>query len=266
MTPPAYRMAVADDARLGALVESYGRGRLSIVRSAFVMGFLLLVGFEGFVSSLDGPGSRTAEGFVSGLLVGATACMAALAFALRLFASRGTLQLELREHGLVYRVRQAAVVVPWGDVAEVFVARRSIRRWKQDRCVLVTTDGQRVALTDRLRGIAQICSSVEEETVRRLVPGALEGLRTGRTATFGPFEVTKAGLVHASKVLEWKDVADVAVAWGQIIVGDCKLGIRVLPKRDSILAWAKAPYDEVPNAAVLLTLIQHLKGGRPPPS
>ena len=260
MSAPPYRTAETDDVRLGALVRSYARSNFAVARSLLFMGALLIIGLQACPSSLGGLEDRPAGTLVIGVMVGATAFMAALAVGFRLITSRGS-HLELREHGLAYRFRQAKVVMPWDDVVEVRVTRRSLHRLDQDRCVLVAKDRHRMELTDHLQDIAEICSRVEQESVRRLVPPALASLQAGRAVAFGPFEVTKGGLTHASRQLRWSDVADAVVARGFIVVGDTKRGIRVLPKRGGIIAWAKARYDEVPNAAVFLTLVKTLKGG-----
>jgi hypothetical protein len=258
MTPVPYRAEDSSKERFGALVESYGRSKLALLRSVAIMGFLLLIGLNACLSSLDGPDDRAVDTWVVGIFVGATAFLAVLLFGLRMFALRG-LRLELREHGLVYRVRSAETVMLWDDVAQVTVTKRDIRRWVRDRCVLVARDGGRLVLSDQVQGIVAICSRVEEETVRRLFPQALADLQGGHALAFGPFQVTKERLAHASRSLAWNDVAGAVVMKGVFVVSD-KHGIRVLPKRDGIIAWAKARCDEVPNAAVLLRLVQQLKG------
>jgi hypothetical protein len=258
MTPVPYRAADSGNERFGALVESYGRSKRAALRSVAIMGFLLLMGLEACLSSLDGLDDRAADTSVVGMLVGATALLVATFFARRMLALRG-LRLELREHGLVYRVRRAETVMLWDDVSSVTVTRRNIRRWARDRCVLVARDGGRLVLSDPLQNIAALCSRVEEETVRRLLPRAMADLQAGHALAFGPFEVTKDGLAHASRGLAWNDVADALAMKGVLVVSD-RHGIRVLPKRDGIIAWAKAPCDQVPNAAVLLRLVQQLKG------
>jgi hypothetical protein len=258
MTPVPYRAADSSKERLGALVESYGRSKRAALRSVAIVGFLLLLGLEACLSSLDGLDDRAVDTSVVGMLVGATALLAVLLLGRRMLASRG-LRLELREHGLVYRVRRAETVMLWEDVAQVTVTRRNIRRWARDRCVLVARDGGRLVLSNQLQGIVAICSKVEEETVRRLFPRAKADLQAGHSLAFGPFQVTEERIVHGSRGLAWNDVADAVVMKGVFVVSD-RHGIRILPKRDGIIAWAKAPCDEVPNAAVLLRLVQQLKG------
>jgi hypothetical protein len=51
------------------------------------------------------------------------------------------------------------------------------------------------------------------------------------------------------------------VVGATIAVGNRSDGVRVLPKRDGIVAWAKEAYADVPNGAVLLALVERLKEG-----
>lgn len=258
MTPVPYRAADSSKERCGALIETYGRSKRAALRSVAIMIFLLVIGLNACLSSLDGLDDGAAETSVVGLLVSATVFLAVLLLGRRMFASRGV-RLELREHGLVYRVLGAETVMLWEDLAQVTITRRNTRRWVRDRCVLVARDGGRVVLSDQLQGIAAICSKVEEETVRRQFPLAMADVQAGHALAFGPFQVTKERLAHASRGLAWNDVVDAVVMKGVFVVSD-KHGIRILPKRDGIIAWAKAPCGEVPNAAVLLRLVQQLKG------
>jgi hypothetical protein len=262
MTTPPYRAAGNDETRLGAVIETYGRSRLADLRSGALIGALLVIGIQAGVPSLNVPDDRSVAGFVYPLLVCAGAFFAAIALAARTFASRGLMQLELREGGFVYRTRRAHVPVLWEDVSEVFLTRRAIRRYELDRCVVITSNGRRVALTDQLRCIGKICTRIEEETTRRLLPATLGRLEAGGTATFGPFRVTQGSLAYQTEPLEWKDVGDVLIAKGLFVVGDAKHGISVMPKRDGVIAWAKVRTREIPNVAVLTALIKHFTRGR----
>jgi hypothetical protein len=253
-----YREAGAVEPQLGALVGSYAPSRLAAVRAVLVFGVLLLVGFTTLASTLGALDNRSPDVLVFGLLAGMACCLGAVGVAVRWRATRG-MHLDVHEHGLSYRVGARETVLLWDDVAEVRVTWTNVRRYLGG-CVLVGKDGKRMELTSHLAGIEAIGSTVETESVRRQVPRALAELEAGRTVPFGPFAVSKAGLAHGSRELAWRDVAGAALSDGIIAIGDTERGIRVLPKRGGLIAWAKASYDEVPNAAVLLTLVQQLKG------
>jgi hypothetical protein len=256
---PPYRAAGAVEPQLGALVDSYAPSTLAGVRSVVLFGVLLLLGILTLASTFGGLDNRPADTLVFGLLAGMACCLGAVGVAVRWRATRG-MHLEVREHGLTYRVGSRETVLLWEDVAEVRVTRTNVRRWDLGGCVLVGKDGNRIVLTSQLRGIDAIGSTVERESVRRQVPRVLAELDAGRTVPFGPFAVSKAGLAHGSRELAWRDVAGATVGNGIIAIGDTTRGIRVLPKRGGLIAWAGASYDEVPNAAVLLALVQRLKG------
>jgi hypothetical protein len=170
------------------------------------------------------------------------------------------MQLELRERGFVYRTRRAHIPVLWDDVSEVFLTTRAIRQLAFARCIILTTNGRRVALTNHFHGIAQISARVEEETARRLLPLALLRIEGGDTAVFGPFHVTRTSLAYETRRLDWKNVGDVVIARSLFVVGDATQGIRFLPKKDGVVAWAKPRSSEIPNVAVLTALIKHFRG------
>jgi hypothetical protein len=257
---PPYRAAGAVEPQLGTLVGSYTPSPLAGARSVVLFVVLLLLGISTLASTLGGLDNRPADTLVFGLLAGMACCLGAVGVAVRWRATRG-MHLGVHEHGLTYCVGSRETVLLWDDLAEVRVTPTTIRRWFGG-CVLVDKDGNRMVLTSHLRGIDAIGSIVEQESVRRQVPRVLADLEAGRTVPFGPFAVSKAGLAHGSRELAWCDVAGATVDEDVIAIGDTTRGIRVLPKRGGIIAWAGASYDEVPNAAVLLALVQRLKGTR----
>jgi len=259
MTSVPYRTADQTLERYGPVVARYGHSKLAMLRSVVVLVGLSLLGVPACTSAVDQLQSGRNNGLVVDLFVGAIACIAALGLIARTLRSRG-LHLELRQHGLIHRARGVEVGVLWEDVAELRVSRRNIRRWERNACTLVATNGRRLELTDELTGIAEVCSRVEQENVRRQLPRALAGVHAGRAVAFGPFAVTREGLSHRERLLTWKEVGGAAVVKGLLAIGDATRGIRILPKHDGIIAWARQRYAEVPNAALLLTLVEHLAG------
>jgi hypothetical protein len=262
MASVPYRTADATLARFGAVVARYGHSKLAIVRSFVMLAVLSLLGVSSCVAAVDQLQGGRSDGIVVNLAVGVIMCTAALGVIVRALRSRG-LHLELRQHGLIRRARGAEVGMLWEDVAEVRISRRNVRRWERNACTLLATDRRRLELTDELSGIAEVCSRVEQENVRRQLPRALADVQAGRAVAFGPFAATRDGLSHRERLLPWKEVGGAAVVQGLLVIGDTTRGIRILPKRDGIIAWARHRYADVPNAAVLLALVEHSSGDSP---
>jgi hypothetical protein len=257
MTVP-YRSADVTLERFGAVVSRHGHSKLAVLRSVAIVVVLLLVGLSALASlaSLE-PG----EGIVAPFVILIIACTAAVSLVIRALGSRGV-HLELRERGLIRRGRGGEVGMLWDDVIELRVSRRDVRRWLRDGCTLLAADGRRFALTDELSGMAGVCSRIEEESVRRQVPRVLADLDAGRGVAFGPFELTTDGIAYGARRLAWKEVGGATVVAGLIVIGDATRGIRILPKRGGLIAWARERYEEVPNAAVLLSVVERSAGGR----
>jgi hypothetical protein len=257
MTSVPYRTAEQTLERFGAVVAQYRLSKLAVLRSVVFLVVLSAIAFTSCSSVVDQL--QHDRLIIAILVVGVVACTAALGVIVRALRSRG-LDLELRQHGLVLRTRRGEVAMLWDDVAEMRVSRRNVRRWERNACTLLAADRRRLELTDELSGIAEVCSRVEQEIVRRQLPRALADVQAGRAVAFGPFAVTKDRLSHRERLLPWKEVGGAAIMEGRLVIGDATRGIRVLPKRDGIIAWARERYAEVPNAAVLLALMEHLAG------
>jgi hypothetical protein len=256
MTNVPYRSADLKLERFGAVVAQHRHSKLAVLRSIAILVGLSVVGVTAWSSAVDLLESDRLDGIVVALVIGVIACTAALGVIVRALRSRG-LHLELRQHGLIHRARGVEVGMLWEDVAELRVSRRNVRRWERNACTLLATNGRRLELTDELTGIADVCTRVEHENVRRQLPRALADVQAGRVVAFGPFVVTSDGLSHREHLLAWNEVGGAAVVQGFLVIGDATRGIRILPKRDGIIAWARERYAEVPNAAVLLAVVKH---------
>lgn len=184
---------------------------------------------------------------------------AALVLVVRTFRSRD-LSLDLRELGFIRRAAGVETECLWDDVRDLRLTWRHIRRWRLDGCTVTLNDGRRIALTDELEDIREIRATVERECVSRLVRSSLAAIDAGRPVPFGPFVATREGLGHRQRELPWKDVQGAKILNTKIAVGDRTQGISLLPKRDGIVAWAQEPYEDVPNAAVMLAVVDRLKG------
>ncbi len=251
-----YRVADPSPERYGPLVVQYGRSPFAVARSLGLAALMALLGLGSFIS-VAGPLEEGApQDRVAALMAGCIAWTVAAALTVYMVRSRG-LQLELRRHGLIHRTHRRMVAMLWDDVVELRVTRRNLRRWSGDSCTLVSRDGQRLELTDQLSGVDEISARLERDHVLRLLPGCVSAVKEGRTVAFGPFTVSAEGLAHRDRRLAWKEVGGGGTAGHLLVVGDVRNGIRVLPK--GIVAWAREPYDEIPNAAVLLALVQALR-------
>lgn len=169
---------------------------------------------------------------------------------------QGGVGVRVYERGLVYRRRGREQVFAWDEV-EAFGESQSVH---EDALTglksgvahvyrLRRGDGATVTLDNEVADIARLGALLREGTRRRLVPRAAEVVRGGGLAQFGEFAVTREGLGHKSKTLAWDEVGGVEVSGGKISVKD-RAGRE----------WASELHALVPNAHVLLALVEGRKG------
>jgi hypothetical protein len=225
-----------------------------MARTVAVIGVLFAGGLTAFLPLASMPDEASVDHagvFAVFMLVGGVAWIAMFGAAMLLISGRGE-RIDLHEQGLVRRGRRGEAVLLFDDVAEVRKSKHELD-WL-DRCVVVGKDGTRVEITDRLVLFRRICDTVVHEVTRRQVARLLSDLQADRPVPFGPFVVTKEGLSHEGRQLLWSEVAGVVVGRGFIAVADVACGLRVLKGR--VVAWAKERYEDVPNAAAFVELVE----------
>jgi hypothetical protein len=88
-------------------------------------------------------------------------------------------------------------VIPWDAIEE----------WHAWDTSIVTADGQRFALSEAVGNLSSIIAKIEESTSRRLLPAALEQLRSAGAFTSGPFTVSLCAIAHEGRTVRWDDIA-----------------------------------------------------------
>lgn len=199
------------------------------------------------LSALSGEGGliRPFLGFVLFLGGAGLVVRGVLLFGGRSFAFEG---------GLVRLQRGQCEAMRWQDVA---VMQRGNVPGEERFAV---TDPRRLSLLDHagrewvfdesLSGLAELRALVEERTLAWLLPPALEALREGRTLEFGDVGVKSHGLTYPHEPLvEWASVERAGVAQGHVVV----------LTKGSEEARCAVPLFDLPNAHLLLGLIEHFR-------
>jgi hypothetical protein len=112
-------------------------------------------------------------------------------------------------------------------------------------------NGRRISLDDRIPEFELMMDCVLNQLVRCLLPRYLERLRNGQTLAFGPFVVTRDGIDCQTTVVEWSQIER---AW-------IREGIISLTKHGSWIDWGKKSVTEVPNAHLLIALVNAILAG-----
>jgi hypothetical protein len=114
------------------------------------------------------------------------------------------------------------------------------------RLALRSGDGREWVFTEALQGLKDLRALVEERTLPHLIPAALAALQSGKTLSFGLIGVKQEGLTYPRMgILAWDLVSAADISQGTVVIGS-----RLLNQ-----AYCAEPLYRVPNAHVLMGLI-----------
>lgn len=216
---------------------------LGVGLGVIMMGVALALGIDWS----DG-GSWTALLCSVGILtVGASAV--GLPGALR---SRRT-RVTVYDHGFVYDDGKAQASMRWEDIVGVWLhyVFRSRGRLVLSAVHVRGRDGRQIVFNpNKLSAGLLLTRYIEQKTLETLLPAYWSSYSSGQTLTFGPFQVSQAGLAAQEKLLSWDQVKSARITIGYLSINE-----------SGLKAWASAPLGQIPNAAVLLALIDRITGG-----
>ena len=110
-------------------------------------------------------------------------------------------------------------------------------------------DGKELIFRSFLDDLAWLGQIIQHETLSHLLPPSLSALKNGEVLQFGPLSLDSEGLRSGpERCLSWDEVQDVEIAHGLLLV-------KQVGKWRS---WFKTPISQVPNAHLLLALVQQL--------
>jgi hypothetical protein len=243
--------------RLGSSIRVHRRSASATVVTLVIVAGLLVPPYILLANIVSG---KTVPMTPFELFLAPTLCCVAIGLLVALFRARD-LQLDLRTHGFVHRVRGVETGVPWEEVTGIAptVGIRHTARAGRFGYTITTKRGARIEIPHTFEGMPALSGVLETQCVRHLLPVALAEIEARGSVAFGPFSAARAGLSFDGRTLSWSDVKGAAVVRGMLAVGDKVNGIGVFAKRDGIVAWAKAPYVDVPDGPVLLALVEHCK-------
>lgn len=118
---------------------------------------------------------------------------------------------------------------------------------------LYKTDGTTVKLTGFFENPAAWGKAIQEEITRAQLPGVLETVENGGSASFGDVTVTKQGISSTKRgALRWDEVQ-------RIYVYNGSLGVVKDGKR---LSWSSVQVKKIPNFFLCLAAVDRLSSGK----
>ncbi|HEX5271025.1 MAG TPA: DUF6585 family protein [Gemmataceae bacterium] len=141
--------------------------------------------------------------------------------------------------GLVCVLADGRLVVAWDEIESVWDGGRRFRTYGGAEAVLPTSLEHGFAVAEALY----------RETFQRMAVCTSAMLLGGRSAAFGPVQVTRDGVAAGDRRVPWAEVSRVAAARGRLLVF----------RRDERPPALDVPLAEVPNLHALFAVMERLR-------
>lgn len=139
---------------------------------------------------------------------------------------------------------ESCLVMPWHEVTAL-LSPDGMGDYR-----LQTEDGQTVPIRRNVQGYSDLIASVAQRVSQEIIPPLRHALETGRTVSFGPFEMSTHAIGYKGKTLAWDEVAVVRLEIGQL---GRRLRIRA---SGSLLPWCFCNLNTVPNGVFFPELLR----------
>jgi hypothetical protein len=252
--PPHRVLEQARTHHLGAPIRAYdARSR--------AFGWVLILILAAVVLVVGGVAYRRAgqpvPAMIAIALAAAYLCGAAVIVWLSVVHGR---VVHLFEHGLAVRSGRTPEAFTWDDLISVTVTgdqttRRGAPRW---RFTATCADGREIVLGADLPRLGELAEIVTNEVMVRVVPWYLRAVSAGGTVSFGPFTVSRDGVVKDGDLLPWQYVRDVRIDNGMVVVQRVRAETEAWGTPGSDIALA-ATVGSVPNAVALAALCREVR-------
>jgi hypothetical protein len=113
-------------------------------------------------------------------------------------------------------------------------------------------DGASFKFGSNLRGVEQLHQNVQRAVTQQHLPRVIAAYNNGAPIPFGPLTVSLQGLSNGRITVIWREVQDVEIKQGQVII----------KKAGKAFAWAKISLSQVPNLFVFMGLVHYARTGR----
>src|SRR5262249_50295146 len=141
--------------------------------------------------------------------------------AVRAWRNRGLRVLVFPE-GVVRVQGNRAVAFFWDEV-ETVLQKKNLHTWTQllEGKLIYTvtrTSGAQLRFDEAPPNLPLLGGILQRETLKHLVPRALDALRAGETLTFGPLRVTHEGVSRGPETVPWQRLREVKLGGDRLTV------------------------------------------------
>jgi hypothetical protein len=110
---------------------------------------------------------------------------------------------------------------------------------------------QRLFLTDSISKVEQLAQNIDQRTYPLLYEIAAAHFNAGQSIPFGRIRISRSGIVVGRRTYPWMDVKAVSIQHGIL---------KVSGKEAGWFSGTRLAISGIPNARVLLTILEHLVG------
>jgi hypothetical protein len=185
------------------------------------------------------------------LALGCALVAGAIILLVRALRNRG-LRVLVYQEGLVRLHQEKSNAFFWDEV-ETVSARKNKETWSKAAggSLVVTvrrSNGELYQFDDTLPDLKRLAELIRAQTLRHLLPRALDALQTGQEVPFGKLRVGPAGLIRDRDTLPWEQIKEIKLDDDKVTIS----------KKGNWLAWHTVALGDVPNAHVFGALVQKL--------
>jgi hypothetical protein len=202
-------------------------------------------------------GPRMGAGLVKLLIVGCVLAPASVIVAVRAFRTWGLRVLVFPE-GLVRYHRGQVATFFWDEIDTVWRKKNTGHLATATKTTLVFTvrlaGGEEFHFDEYLPDLKRLGALIQRESLRHLLPRALEAYHLGETVRFGKMGVSREGLNNGSDTLPWSEVRGLKIDEDKLTIS----------KEGKWLAWHSASVSDIPNSHVFQALVQQILDDKVP--
>ena len=160
------------------------------------------------------------------------------------------------EKGLVYLDRSGLQPLRWEEVGEFYISiirnySYGVQTGTSYRYTLRKINGGRLVFDNRFERVAHLGSLIGRNTLPIQYKLAADIYNSGQTASFGPVQISRAGLTSSKKTYPWNDIGQVSVQQGLF---------KVSKKGGGWFSGASTPVSAIPNLEAMLSIIDQVVG------
>jgi hypothetical protein len=240
--------------QLGMLINTYTSSKVGAVLTA-IIGFVFAIG--GIILCVTLPifsSDITSTGL---FVVFGLAAIGGGFYMLYRAWNNAAINVHVYTDGLISITRQGTDIFPWNQIATTWQQvtknyTNGIYSGTTHVYIIQRRDGLKAVFNDAIGKVESLGDTIRQETLKYLVPQALEAFAAGQQLYFGKLLISQQGISNGVETVPWSEVKSVSLNNGVITVS----------REGKWLAWSNVSVSQTPNVFIFLALVDQIKGLR----